>query len=113
MKIIKPVVFMIIITCCGCVSERFWYNKNRTYQGARADCWECILQARTEVNGLADQNENASDKSSKVSEADMQKIIDKCMTDKGYKNTWDFNLEYNVRKSFFEYKDRQYNIAGK
>jgi hypothetical protein len=39
--------------------------------------------------------------------------MDKCMTDKGYKKTWDYSLEYSIRKGFIEFKDIQYNIAGK
>jgi hypothetical protein len=102
-----------MFVCAGCVNETYWYKKDKTYLGARADCWECVFQAQKDVNGVPGQEENASVKSLKASEVERQKIISKCMTNKGYKKTWDFNLDFNIRKGFFEYKDKQYNIAGK
>jgi hypothetical protein len=113
MKIIIPVLFVTIIACCGCVPETYWYNKNNTYLQAREDCWECLYQAQKKANGALEDDGNAIGNPSKLSEAERQKIVDQCMTDKGYKKTWDDKLGYSIRKGFLEFKDKQYNVAGK
>jgi hypothetical protein len=99
---------------CGIlIGTDFNGDNHHLYAIVRADCWECIYQVQNEVNGLPGQEENESGKSLKALEAEKQKIIDNCMTGKGYKKTWDYSLYYNIRKGFFDYGGRQYKIAGK
>lgn len=112
MRIIIAACLFVIFTCAGCGMESYWYNEQNTYQRARADCMECLYQAQKAVSDLATQDENNT--ASPTADKPESKILFKeCMQENGYKKTWDYKLDYNIRKGFVEHNKILYNIAGK
>jgi len=112
MMILKTVCLFVIITCTGCMSEKYWYNKDNTYQSAKSDCTECLYQAEREIFLAAEQQkeDGSPAKSGKISG---QTLFENCMKQKGYTKTIEHKLDYDIRKGFFESGGKQYNIAGK
>ncbi|MBN2588966.1 MAG: hypothetical protein JXA96_03815 [Sedimentisphaerales bacterium] len=113
MRIITTACFLVIFACIGCGNQTYWYNKDNTYYSARSDCWECLSQVKNEIADTEIQEEKESGDSAKVSKTNWQKLIEKCMKDKGYKETWDYKLDYNIRKGFVSYNNNMYPVAGK
>lgn len=105
MRIVKAACFLVIFVCSGCGHEAYWYNEEKTYQRARSDCMDCLYQAQGEIS--------EDDNSTNAPEIDWQTLFEKCMKDKGYKKTWDYKLDYYIRKGFVTYSDDMYPIAGK
>ena len=113
MKIIKTVFVLMILACSGCASEAYWYNKNSSYEKASSDCRECLYQAKLQTSEAATQNEGHYELSSPESQAGENMLFENCMKEKGYKKTWDFGIDYRVRKGSIEVNHKLYDIAGK
>lgn len=107
------VTLIMLFSLTGCAPTAYWYNKDRTYQRASVDCRECIYQARLKASDAAEEQGRNYDKSSADDKANEKKFFEECMTAKGYKETWDWKIKYNVRKGFIDQDKETYYIAGK
>ncbi len=113
MRNIIAACLLVMFVCAGCGSEAFWYNEEKTYSRANVDCRECLYQAQGEILGASAQERREYDSSTNVHEASLQTLFDKCMKDKGYKKTWDYKLDYRIRKGYVIQDDDMYPVAGK
>ena len=113
MKIIKTILVIMFIACSGCAPEAYWYNKDKTYERAASDCRECLFQAKIEASEAAEEQGKRISSSSKESEAYKQTLFEQCMKEKGYKKTWDYSIDYRVKKGSIDQDKKMYNIAGK
>jgi len=113
MKILNAIFLMSIIACSGCTQIGYWYNENRTYQQASTACWDCLYQAQRQAAEVAAQQSENIDKSSPEVVPTQQMLFEQCMRQRGYEKTWDYKIEYNVRKGHIEYGNKTYYIAGK
>ena len=105
MRNVIAACLLVLFVCAGCGNQKYWYNKQSSYAQVRSDCWDCISQVQT-------QNMVSEDEDVK-SESELQKLIVKCMNEKGYKATWDYKIDYHIRKGFVSYGKSMYPVAGK
>ncbi len=104
---------LVMFVFAGCGSEKYWYNKEKTYSRARVDCRECIYQSQGEIIDAAIQEKKEYGNSPNVHETYRQTLFEKCMKDKGYENIWDYKLDYQIKKGYVTQDDDMYPIAGK
>jgi hypothetical protein len=112
MKILKMVFFMTILSCAGCAPQAYWYNKNNTYERASLDCRECLYQAKIQASEAAAQNEGQYNLPSPETRANEKILFEDCMKEKGYKKTYDYNIDYRVKKGSIDVDHKLYDIAG-
>lgn len=113
MRNIIAACFFVMFVCAGCGPEAYWYNEEKTYSRARVDCRECLYEAQGEVFDTAMNEIKDYGQSPNVHEPYRQTLFEKCMKDKGYKKTWDYKLDYKIRKGYVTHGDDMYPIAGK
>lgn len=113
MRVVIAACLLVMFVCAGCGPEAYWYNEEKTYSRAKVDCRECLYQAHGEILDTVKQEMKEYGNSTNVHGAYLQTIFEKCMKDRGYEKTWDYKLDYQIKKGYVTQDDDMYPIAGK
>ena len=113
MRNIIAACFGILFVCAGCGSQSYWYNEENTYSRAKVDCRECLYEAQNEMLRAAAIDRKEYGSTANVHEAYKYTLFEKCMKNRGYERTWDYKLDYFIRKGYVTNGDDMYPVAGK